>query len=179
MQFNPLPVNGAYHIIIDKKQDERGSFARVFDSELLRKQDLHSDFPQHSISKNTSRGTLRGLHYQSEPYGEVKLINCLQGKIFDVIVDLRTDSPSYLKYCSVTLSGDDNSLVYVPSGCAHGFLTLADNSSIHYLISHPYVAEAQSGIVWNDPKLDITWPEEVKIISERDANLPKLENIER
>lgn len=174
MQFSELPLAGAYHIRLDKREDERGSFYRCFDEAEMHRRGLVSHFAQHSISENLAAGTLRGLHFQREPHAETKLIQCIRGRVFDVIVDLRKDSATYRQHCHVVLSAAEPSMLYVPKGFAHGFLTLEENSHLHYQISEPYSADAAGGIRWDDPKLAINWPQAPEVISARDSELPYL-----
>jgi len=172
MRFEALALNGAWRIWLNPTQDKRGSFTRIFCKETFAAHGLETDFVQHNFSTNTHKGTLRGLHYQNTPYEEVKLIHCMRGKICDIVVDIRRDSKTYLQHIALELDDTTPSLLYVPEGFAHGFLTLTDNAEIHYLINKPYTPEAEAGIRWNDKALSINWPDEVKIVSERDAGFP-------
>lgn len=138
---------------------------------------LRTHYGQHSLSYNEARGTLRGLHFQRYPHGEVKLVQCVGGIVFDVVVDARRDSPSFGRWVSYTLSAENGEMLYVPEGCAHGFLTLSDHAMVHYCISGAYSPQASSGIRWDDPKLGIVWPRSVAIVSERDLALPGLESL--
>ena len=169
MHFRPLSLGGAWHIELTPVQDARGSFTRMFDAAKFAERKLVTHFPQQSVSTNTKQGTLRGIHYQIAPHGEVKLVRCSHGAIQDVLVDLREGSPSYLQHVNVVLSAKTPSMLYVPQGIAHGFMTLEDDTVVEYHISTDYVAETQRGLRWNDPKLRIYWQGEVKVISERDA----------
>jgi dTDP-4-dehydrorhamnose 3,5-epimerase len=148
--------------------DERGFFARTLCARELADQGLKHVFVQCSISFNNRKGTLRGLHYQTPPHEEVKLVRCTMGAIYDVIVDLRPASPTYLKYFAVELSQDNRKMLYVPEGFAHGFQTLADRTEVFYQISEFYHPEHSAGHRWDDPAFGIDWPLEVSVISERD-----------
>lgn len=174
MRFEPLVLYGAYLIHPEPKEDERGSFTRLFDADLFAGNGLVSHFPQQSLSCNLGKGTLRGMHYQKEPHGEAKLVRCSRGRICDVIVDIRKDSPTYLKHTAIELSEQNAIQLYIPRGFAHGFLTLEENSHIEYMIDKVYVPEAQSGLRFDDPKLNIEWPASIEVISERDRNFALL-----
>lgn len=174
MQFHSLPIPGAYHIILETHSDARGSFTRSFCAEAFKAQGLHTNFPQHSMSTNIHKATLRGLHYQHVPYAEVKLIHCTRGRMWDVIVDLRADSNTYLQHAAMELDATAPSLIYIPKGCAHGFITLEDRTDLQYMISTPYVESAQAGLRWDDPKLGIKWPLIPQVISERDRGFALL-----
>ena len=175
MHFTPLSLAGAWHIQLTPATDARGSFTRVFDAELFVERQLETHFPQQSFSTNLKKGTLRGLHYQEAPHGEVKLVRCSHGALQDVLVDLRADSPTYLRHASVMLSAKTPSVLYLPAGIAHGFLTSEDDTVVEYHISTDYVEQAQRGLRWNDPKLGIHWQGEVQVISERDAGFALLD----
>lgn len=178
MRFLPLPIAGAFRIEIDKREDERGFFARTFCADEFRTRGLVSEFVQHSVSFNSRRGTLRGLHYQAPPHAETKLIRCIAGAAFDVIVDLRRHSPSFCQWYGETISAQDRALLYIPAGCAHGFQVLTDNTEIYYEITPSYIAAAARGIAFDDPTLGISWPLPVEIVSSLDAARPKLDQAE-
>jgi dTDP-4-dehydrorhamnose 3,5-epimerase len=165
MRLVETTIAGAYVIEPEPVTDERGWFARVFDREVFAGQGLAADYPQHSLSYNARRGTLRGLHYQAPPGAEAKIVRCVAGAIHDVIVDLRTRQS-----VAVELSAENRRALYVPPHCAHGFLTLADASEVLYLISEPYDPALARGLRWNDPSLAIDWPFAPSMISPRDAN---------
>jgi len=155
--------------------DERGSLTRTFDAELFVANGLDPRVAQCSTSVNARCGTLRGLHYQVAPHGEGKLVRCTQGRIFDVVVDLRKGSPTYMQWVGLELSAEGANSVFVVEGCAHGFQTLEDNSVVHYQMTSEHVPECYRGARWNDPAFAIAWPEPPngqRIISERDRNLP-------
>ena len=168
MEFEPLALQGAFLIHLEPKCDARGSFTRLFDAELFARRELATEYPQHNLSRNPAKGTLRGLHYQRSPHAEIKLVRCIRGRIYDVIVDVRESSATYLQHVGVELRADTPAMLYVPEGFAHGFLTLEPDSEVHYLVSHPYTPSAEGGLRWDDPKLHIQWPERVEVVSERD-----------
>lgn len=165
-------LKGAYWIEVQKKEDERGFFGRAWCRNEFNQYQLKTDFVQHNISFNTRKGTLRGMHYQKEPFQEAKLIRCTKGSIFDVIIDLRQDSPTYKQYSCFVLSQDDHMELYIPEGFAHGFITLEDNSEVMYLMSQYYHPDAAAGIRWNDEQFNIPWPIKPLVISTRDASYP-------
>ena len=149
--------------------DNRGSFSRQFCKNELLQYGINFDIKQCNISKNNYKGTLRGLHYQLGNFPESKIVTCISGKIYDVIVDIRKDSPTYLQWLSVELSEFNNNILYIPHGFAHGFQTLVDNSIVYYQLNEFFHIECYNGLRWNDPKLNITWPEYNNIIiNERD-----------
>jgi len=171
MKFTELPIKGAFLIECEEKVDARGSFARQFCKKEFLNHGIDFDIKQCNISKNYKAGVLRGLHYQKEPYLEQKLVSCVKGSLYNVIVDLRKDSPSYMKWHAAELSEKNNSILYIPKECAHGFQTLADNTVIFYQLSEYFMPEHYDGLRWNDPKLAIKWPEcENRLINERDMN---------
>ncbi len=174
MQFEPLFLSGAWRITPEPATDMRGSFTRLIDAAAFAAHGIPTHFHQHAVSRNTSRGTLRGMHFQAPPHAEGKLVRCTAGTLYDVMVDMRNDSPTYLHHFAATLSAHTPTLLYIPAGCAHGFLTLEDNSEIEYHITQPYIEQAQHGVRWDDPKLAIHWPGDVKVVSSRDANFAYL-----
>jgi len=174
MIMRARPIDGSFVVVPEPKYDERGFLARTFDADEFARAGLVSSFVQSSIAFNARRGTLRGLHYQLPPHEEAKLVRCTRGAAYDVVADLRPASPTYLRWDAVEIRADDPLAVYVPAGCAHGYLTLEDESELAYDISHPYVAEAAAGVRWDDPMLAIEWPAEPTVISRRDASLPAL-----
>jgi dTDP-4-dehydrorhamnose 3,5-epimerase len=177
LRFTPLPLAGAFLIKLETHSDDRGYFARTFCTREFRDHGLDPTIAQCSTSFNLRRGTLRGMHYQVAPHEETKLVRCTSGKIFDVIVDVRPQSPTYGKWHGVELSSDNHRMLYIASGFAHGFQTLEDNSEVFYQISTEYLPSASRGILWNDPTLAISWPiTKGMTISERDASLPRLQN---
>ena len=172
MKFTELELKGAYLIELDEYRDERGTFARQFCKNELKKYGINFNICQCNISKNFKKNTLRGMHYQKTPYPEPKIASCLKGKVFDVMVDLRQDSPTYLKWLGFELSENDNKMLYIPPMFAHGFQTLEDNTTIYYQLGEFFVPEYYSGIRYNDPKIGIRWQDfgYNPIMNERDKN---------
>ena len=170
MRFIEIEVPGAFLVEIEPVIDERGFFARTFCGEEFARHGLEAKFSQVSLSYNSRRGILRGLHYQAEPHAEVKLVRCIKGAVFDVIVDLRPRSRTYCHWVGQELSEDNHSAFYIPEGVAHGFLTLSEASELEYQISVPYVPDSARGVRWNDPAFGIKWPDVPKVISARDRS---------
>jgi len=168
VKFIETSIPGAFIIEPDRLADERGFFARTWCAREFADHGLKNVLVQCSISFNKHRGTLRGLHYQTSPHEEAKLIRCTAGAIFDVIVDLRADSPAYLRHFAVELSQENRKMLYAPEGCAHGFQTLADETEVFYQISEYYFPECSTGHRWNDAAFGIIWPLAVSVISDRD-----------
>jgi dTDP-4-dehydrorhamnose 3,5-epimerase len=172
MKFEETKIRGVIEVRLDRKTDERGFFARSWCRKEFDEAGLDSRLVQCNISYNERRGTLRGMHYQTAPFAEAKLVLCTRGAICDVILDLRGDSPTFKQWVAVTLSAENRDMVYIPEGCAHGFLTLADDTEVFYQMSEYYHPEAARGVRWNDPAFGIDWPEKVTVISDRDRTLP-------
>jgi dTDP-4-dehydrorhamnose 3,5-epimerase len=168
MRFEATNMKDAWLIHLEPARDSRGFFARTFCVDEFAKHGLETSFPQHSISSNTRRGTLRGMHFQREPHNEVKLVRCLKGAIWDVIIDIRPASSTFCRWQGFELTDQNGRQLYIPKGFAHGFQTLSDDVEVNYLISEPYVPEFASGIRHNDPAFDIAWPMPVAVISEKD-----------
>ncbi len=170
MRFEPTPVPGVHVVELDLLGDERGWFARTYDEAEFLERGLEPVGVQCNSSFNARRDTVRGLHYQAPPHGEAKLVRCVRGAIWDVGVDLRPDSDTYRSWEAVELTADNRRGFYLPAGIAHGFQTLTDDCEVQYLMGHPYVPEAASGVRWDDPAFAIAWPEPVgeRTISERD-----------
>ena len=158
MIFNPTPITGAYLIDIEKHGDDRGFFGRAFCANELRDKGIPFTVAQANVGYSRKKGTLRGLHYQVAPHEEAKLVRCIQGAVFDVIIDLRQESPSCGRWFGTELTAGGHRLLHVPKGTAHGYLTLEDNSEIMYLVSEFYAPGAERGIRWNDPAFNIQWP---------------------
>lgn len=169
MIFSETCLPGAYVVEIEKIEDGRGFFARTWDKNEFSKIGLNLEFVQSSISVNTKKGTLRGMHYQIEPYEESKIVTCTKGKIFDVIIDLRKNSKTFKKWISVELSSSNHKILYIPKGFAHGFQTLEDYTEVHYDITQVYRPEYARGLRWNDPTFNIKWPLYISIISKKDS----------
>jgi dTDP-4-dehydrorhamnose 3,5-epimerase len=174
MRFTATPLAGAFVVELEPIADERGFFARTWCAHELAAHGLNPRLAQCSLSYNRHRGTLRGLHFQTAPCQEDKLVTCVRGAIFDVIVDVRRDAPTCGRSFTIELSAEARNMLYVPQGFAHGFQTLADDSEVLYMISEPYSSAHVAGIVWDDPTLAIAWPPAERIISERDRRLPRL-----
>lgn len=175
MRFTELPIPGAFTVDLDLRVDDRGLFARTYCREEFRRQGLCTDWAMSAVAFNRCKGTLRGLHYQADPHPEIKLVHCTRGVIFDVIVDLRLDSPVYGTWQSVILSAGSGRLLYIPTGVAHGYQTLSDGAEVAYQISSEYHANLQRGIRWSDESLAIAWPDcTARIVSPRDQELPTL-----
>lgn len=177
MKFEPTNLKGNFLINLEKKEDDRGFFARYFCEKEFFQKGLNIRWVQINNSLSKDEGTLRGLHYQREPNAEVKLIRCLKGKIWDVIVDLREDSETFGKWFGAELSEHNRTMMYVPKGCAHGFISLQPNSEILYLVSDFYVPDAEGILIWNDAKVGIEWPIKPQVISEKDKKGEVLKKI--
>jgi dTDP-4-dehydrorhamnose 3,5-epimerase len=175
MNFTETKLQGAYLVDIEKLEDERGFFARAWCRTEFESAGLNSRAVQANVSYNHSRGTLRGMHYQIAPYQETKLIRCTRGAIYDVIIDLRTGSPTYKQWIGVELTADNYRMLFVPEDFAHGFQTLQDNTEIAYQVTQFYTPGSEKGIRWNDPAFGIRWPLEVEVISEKDRTWPDFE----
>lgn len=174
MRFTELPLKGAYLIELQPHEDNRGLFARTFCAREFHEQGLAENFVQCSTSWNAREGTVRGMHYQMPPSCEVKLVRCTAGALWDVIVDLRSDSPTYLQHAGVELSARNRLSIYIPEMFAHGYQTLGDGTEIFYQMSEFYTPELSTGLRYDDPKLGIRWPLPVSMVSEKDQNLKLL-----
>ena len=172
MRLVETPLAGVWLIAIDKREDTRGFFARTWCRQEFAEFGLETGLAQCSISFNDKCGTLRGLHYQTSPQEETKLIRCTAGSIFDVAVDLRPASATYLQHFGAVISAANHQMMYIPAGFAHGFLTLTDNTEVFYQISAPYSPVHSHGVRWNDPAFGIGWPGEVRVICDRDRMYP-------
>lgn len=172
MRFTETPLKGAYLIDLEKRGDERGFFARLFCENEFAQHNLAARFVQINNSLSAQRGTLRGMHYQLPPSGEVKVIRCVRGSLYDVIVDLRPNSHTYLRWFGYELAEDTRTMMYVPVGFAHGFLTTSDDAEALYLVSSFYAPEAERGLRYNDPKIGIHWPFEPTTVSAKDMTHP-------
>lgn len=174
MIFKETKLKGSFVIELDLIQDERGFFARSFCTKEFKDRLLDPCVAQCNISFNKKKGTLRGMHYQKNPWEEAKLVRCTKGKIYDVIVDIRPTSATFRQWIAVELSADNHKMLYVPTGFAHGFQTLEDNSEVFYQMSEVFHPEFAAGFNWNDQSIGINWPIEEKIISEKDNGLVEL-----
>ncbi|MCH9827031.1 MAG: dTDP-4-dehydrorhamnose 3,5-epimerase [Gammaproteobacteria bacterium] len=176
MRIEPAPLEGAATIELDLRGDERGFFARMYCEKEFAAAGLETRFVQANNSSNAQRGTLRGLHYQLPPDTEVKLVRCIRGALWDVIVDVRPGSPSFGRWFGAELTAQNRRMMYVPRGFAHGFITLTDDSELIYFVSDFYEPKQERGLRWNDPKIAIDWPIAPSVISEKDANWPDFES---
>jgi len=170
MIFTETPIKDAWLVEVKRLEDERGFFARSFCRQEFQEHGLDPRLAQSNVSFNAKRGTLRGLHYQAAPHEEAKLVRCTQGAIWDVIVDLRRESPSFKRWHGVELTAENRRALYVPGGCAHGFQTLSDDAEILYLMSEFYHPESARGLPWDDPAFGIRWPLADPILSARDRD---------
>lgn len=177
MDFQDLPLSGAYLIVPDRKADERGYFARTFCRRTFLERNLEDCSLQCSLSHNRVKGTLRGMHFQRPPHGETKLVRCSRGAIFDVIVDLRPASATFGQWYGAELNEDNGHALYIPQDFAHGFVTLRDETDVAYQMAEPFEASAAAGFRWNDAEVAIAWPLDPTLISERDSALPPLKNL--
>lgn len=176
MKFVGTSLQGAWIIETDPARDERGSFERTFCAREFRERGLEWRLAQSNLSKSNQRHTLRGLHWQTGKHAEAKLVQCIRGRLLDVVVDLRPGSPTFGQHEKVVLSSDAGRMLYVPKGMAHGILTLDDDTWVHYQMSHAHSQEAARGVRWNDPRLGIAWPAEPKVISDRDRQWADLDS---
>lgn len=174
MIFQSLPLQGALLVRPERSFDPRGYFVRTYCRETFLKRGLEDCSLQCSASFNLHRGTLRGLHFQQEFHAETKLIRCVRGHVYDVIVDLRSGSPDFGRWHAEHLDAENGLSLYVPAGFAHGFITLADETELSYQMAEPFVPNSAAGIIWNDPDLAIDWPIEPVVLSEKDRTLPTL-----
>ena len=173
MKFTETPVAGAYVIDVNRLGDERGYFGRLWCEKEMADMGLVSQIKQSNVGFSPQKGTLRGLHFQTPPHQEVKMVRCTRGSVFDVVVDLRPDSPTYLKWHGLELNADNGSALYVPEGCATGYLTLEDDSEIYYHTSEFYAPQHATGVRHNDPAFQIEWPDvEISVMSDNDVSWP-------
>jgi dTDP-4-dehydrorhamnose 3,5-epimerase len=175
MIFTNGPVHGSYLIDLEPHGDERGFFARTYCEKEFAQHDLATRMVQTNMSYSAEKGTLRGIHYQKAPHEEAKLMRCTSGAIYDVMIDLRPDSPTYMEWMGVELTSEDRRMVYIPEGCAHGFLTLADHTEVSYQVSSFYTPGVERGIRFDDPAFDIDWPIDVRVVSEKDRSWPDVD----
>jgi dTDP-4-dehydrorhamnose 3,5-epimerase len=169
MRFTPTPLGGAVVIDVEPHTDERGAFARTFCADEFAAHDLPTHYPQCNISSNRRAGTLRGMHFNRAPHGEAKLVRCVRGAIFDVIVDLRAGSPTRWSWYGIDLTANNARSLFIPTGFAHGFLTLDDTTDVHYHMGTSYRPEAARGFRWNDPSVAIDWPRDPVVLSDADG----------
>jgi dTDP-4-dehydrorhamnose 3,5-epimerase len=173
MKFTQTKIPGAYLIEIEPMADERGFFARTFCSQEFAAHNLVTEFPQCNVSFSAKQGTLRGMHYQVAPYPETKLVRCTQGAIYDIILDLRPESPTFKQWVGMELTANNHRMFYIPPGCAHGLQTLSDNTEVFYQMSGIYHPPSAKGVRWNDPSFGIELPLPVSVINPRDLNYPE------
>ena len=172
MVFTETGLSGAVIVDVERHTDERGFFARSWCTREFQERGLSPLVVQCNVSGNAVKGTLRGMHYQVAPHAEVKLVRCTKGAIYDVIIDLRETSPTFLRHVGVELTAENHRALYIPEGFAHGFMTLQDDSEVFYQMSAFYEPSAARGVRWNDPAFAIEWPLPVIVISKRDQELP-------
>lgn len=170
MIFKETKLKGSYLIEIEPIEDERGFFARTFCRKEFEAQGIQFNIVQCNTSYNKKRGTLRGMHYQVKPHEEAKLVRCTRGAVYDVLIDLRPDSPTFKQWNAVELSPENRQLLFVPKGVAHGFQTLEDNTELMYQMSEYYHPEVARGVRWNDPTFGIMWPLSSPVLSDRDRS---------
>lgn len=175
MIFHKTNLDGVVEVYLEPKIDERGFFARSWCRQEFEQEGLNPSLVQCSISFNSKKGTLRGLHYQIDRYAETKLVRCTRGAIYDVAVDMRPQSATFMQWVGSELTATNRRALHIPEGCAHGFLTLEDETEVFYQISEFYRPEAARGVRWNDPAFAIVWPETVEVISDRDRAYPDFE----
>jgi dTDP-4-dehydrorhamnose 3,5-epimerase len=172
LQFSEARIPGVWRISLEKRLDDRGFFARTFCEREFADDGLAVHYPQSNVSYNRTKGTLRGMHFQRPPAPEVKVVRCVRGAVYDVVLDLRPESPMYLQWESFELSGENRDALYIPEGCAHGFQTLTDDVEMHYQMGAFYAPEYNDGFRWNDPAFRIQWPEASPTISGKDRGYP-------
>lgn len=172
MIFTETRLKGAFIIEVKKLKDERGFFGRSFCQHEFAEHGLINQVAQANVSFNDQKGTLRGMHFQKAPYQETKLVRCTRGALYDVIIDLRPDSPTFRQWVGVELTAENHTMLFVPQDFAHGFITLEDNTEANYLVSQFYTPGAEGGVRWNDPEINIQWPLEPVSISDKDASWP-------
>lgn len=177
MRFEPVAVAGAYIVHLEPHADERGAFARTYCGAEFRGAGIEFAPVQCNLSRNPQPGTLRGMHFQRPPHEEPKLVQCVKGRVFDAIVDVRRTSPSFGKASWTELGDANDRMFYIPPGCAHGFLTLEPDSDLIYYMGSSFVGDAAEGVRWDDPELGIAWPAAPQLISARDASYPLLSSL--
>lgn len=175
MNFKETKLAGAFIIELEQFADERGFFARTWSQKEFAERGLESRLVECNASLNPKKGTLRGMHYQAAPYAQAKVVSCSKGAVYDVIIDLRPASPTFKQWVGIELTENNHLMLYIPQGFAHGFQTLADNSEVAYQMFAVYVPESGRGVRWDDPVFRIQWPEDERIIAERDLRFPDFE----
>lgn len=179
MLFHETPLPGCYVIEPEQIKDQRGYFARVWCKKELEEHGLKAEVLQSNVGFSQRKGTLRGLHYQKAPHAEVKIVRCTRGAMFDVVVDLRLQSPTHKQWFGVELTESNGKMLYVPEGCAHGYLTLVDHTEMNYHTSRFFDRVSASGVRYDDPAFRITWPIETAVVSQQDAAWPNYEKTEK
>ena len=175
MRFTQTPLEGAFVVELERRSDDRGAFARAFCAREFADHGLASEFVQANLSENPHRGTLRGMHYQVPPSTEGKLVRCLRGRLYDVVVDMREESPTRGRWFGVELSAERGDALYFPPQFAHGFLTLTDDVLAYYQVTDYYAPDVERGIRWDDPAIGIDWPSDPVLVSEKDRAWPLLD----
>lgn len=175
MIYHQTPLKDALVIDLEKREDDRGFFARTYCAEEFAKQGMQTEYVQANTSLSIHEGTLRGMHYQLPPMQEAKLVRCTRGSLWDAIIDVRPDSPTFGQWFGAELSADNRRMMYVPQGFAHGFITLEPMTEVFYLVSQYYSPQQERGIRWNDPRFNIRWPQLPKVISDKDRVHPDYE----
>lgn len=177
MKLSPTSLYGAFLVESALWRDRRGSFMEVYREDALSEAGIRTSFVQDNFSHSVPKGVIRGLHFQREPWAQAKLVWVVTGRVYDVVVDIRPDSPTYLMWEAFELSGDRPVMIFIPKGFAHGFCTLEEDTRVFYKVDAPYRPDAESGIRWNDPGLAIDWPVASPIVSDKDACLPLLSEL--
>jgi len=177
MIFHETKLSGVLEIHLEPQPDHRGFFARTWCRKEFEQYGLNARLVQCNLSFNARKGTLRGMHYQAPPNAESKTVRCIRGSIYDVVLDLRPQSPTFKEWVPIVLTAEKRNMVYIPEGCAHGFLTLEDQTEVFYQMSEFYHPESARGVRWDDPAFRIVWPDEIKVISERDRRYPNFERV--
>jgi dTDP-4-dehydrorhamnose 3,5-epimerase len=172
MQFIPTKLAGVFVLEIERKEDARGFFARIFCTDELKERGLVDEYPQHNVGYNHAKGTLRGMHFQRAPHAETKLVRCTHGSAIDVALDLRPGSPTFSQWVAVELSAENHRMIYIPVGCAHGYQTLQDATELSYMTSQLYVPQSATGVRHSDSAFGIEWPLPVSCISDADRGWP-------
>jgi dTDP-4-dehydrorhamnose 3,5-epimerase len=173
MIFTRTPIDGVFRVDVEPAEDARGSFARAWSVREFAEMGLATDFPEINFSSSSRRGTIRGLHYQAAPHQEAKFVRCIRGALFDVVVDLRPDSPTRYRWAGFEIRASLRQSIYIPGGCAHGVKTLEDDTEMLYMVSACYQPGAEFGIRWDDPFFDISWPDpDTQILSDKDRSWP-------
>ena len=172
MQFIPTKIAGVFVLEVERKEDSRGFYARIFSRDELKERGLVDEYPQHNVGYNHLKGTLRGMHVQRAPHTEAKLLRCTSGSVYDVALDLRQGSSTYMRWIAVELSAENRRMLYIPEGCAHGYQTLEDATELSYLTSQLYVPQSATGFRYNDIAFSIDWPLPVSSISDADGRWP-------